>query len=48
MGEITDKEKPPQLRPATNADAEGITALVFDVLAEYGLKTDDIDILKAT
>jgi putative acetyltransferase len=43
MGEKTDKEKPPQLRPATNADAEGITALVFDVLTEYNLKPDPDD-----
>ena len=40
MDEKTDKEKPPELRQATNADAEYITALVFDVLAEYDLKPD--------
>ncbi len=43
MPERTDKEKPPQLRQATNADAENITALVFDVLAEYNLKPDPDD-----
>ena len=30
----------PRFRPATNADAEAVRALVFGVLAEYGLAAD--------
>jgi putative acetyltransferase len=30
----------PTLRPATNADCESVRSLVFEVLAEYGLRPD--------
>ena len=32
-----------QMRPATNADAAAVRALVFDVLGEYGLKPSPAD-----
>jgi putative acetyltransferase len=44
----------PDLRPATNADADGVRALVFRVLAEYGLTPDpaatdaDLDDIEAS
>ena len=37
---VPKENSPPTLRQATNADAEYITALVFDVLTEYNLKPD--------